>query len=97
MKFLIDVQLPPKLCETLESIGLESIHVNSLPNGDETSDTDISLFVSENNLIVVTKDSDFYHAHMLFQKPEKLLLINTGNIKNRQLFDLIRISDQRSF
>ena len=92
MKFLIDVQLPPKLCEILQSIGIDSIHVNSLPKGDETPDSEISSIANEQKLIVVTKDSDFYHSHMIFQNPEKLLLITTGNIKNRELFDLMRIN-----
>jgi len=92
MNFLIDAQLPPKLGEILESLDIESTHVNSLPNGDETSDRDISMFANDHNLIVITKDSDFYHSHMIFQNPKKLLLITTGNIKNRELFDLIRIN-----
>lgn len=40
--------------------------------------------------MVVTKDTDFYHSHMLHQKPARLFLIQTGNIKNRKLFDLVR-------
>jgi len=50
------------------------------------------MFANDHNLIVVAKDADFYHAHMIFQNPKKLLLITTGNIKNRELFDLIRIN-----
>jgi predicted nuclease of predicted toxin-antitoxin system len=30
MKSLIDVQFPPRLCEILQSNGIDSIHVNSL-------------------------------------------------------------------
>lgn len=90
MKFLVDVQLPPKLCEILKSVGLDSMHVDSLPKGDETSDKDISLFANENDFIVITKDTDFYHSHMIVGEPKKLLLIITGNIKNNALFNLIR-------
>jgi predicted nuclease of predicted toxin-antitoxin system len=35
--------------------------------------------------VVVTKDSDFYHSHLLHGKPWKLLLIRTGNIRTREL------------
>lgn len=90
MKFLSDAQLPSKLCEVLEKAGFDSIHVNSLQKGDETSDIEISTFADENNLIVVSKDSDFYHSHMILGRPRKLLLITAGNIKNRSLFDLVR-------
>ena len=90
MKFLVDAQLPVKLCEILQTAGLDSGHVDSLPNGDETSDKDISIHANQHDLIVITKDSDFYHSHMILGQPKKLLLLTTGNIKNRALFDLIR-------
>lgn len=35
MKLIVDAQLPVKLCEILKQIGLESIHVDELPKGDE--------------------------------------------------------------
>jgi predicted nuclease of predicted toxin-antitoxin system len=90
MKLIVDAQLPEKLCEILNQLGLESIHVDELPNGDETSDIEITKFADRENLIVVTKDFDFYHSYMTLGKPKKLFLITTGNLKNRQLFDLFR-------
>lgn len=90
MKLLVDAQLPRKLCEILNQLGLESVHVDTLPKGDETPDSEISTFVDEQNLILVTKDFDFYHSHMTAGKPAKLFLITTGNLKNRQLFDMFR-------
>ena len=35
--------------------------------------------------VVITKDSDFYHSHLLHGKPWKLLLVRTGNIRTREL------------
>jgi len=35
--------------------------------------------------VVVTKDADFYHSHLLHRKPWKLLLVRTGNIRSRDL------------
>lgn len=90
MRFLVDAQLPVKMCEILQKSGLDSVHVDVLPNGDETSDKDIASYADQNDLIVITKDSDFYHSHMILGKPKKLLLLTTGNIKNKALFDLIR-------
>lgn len=90
MKLIVDAQLPTKLCEILSQVGLESLHVAALPKGDETPDADIVEFADRQNLILVTKDFDFYHSHMALGKPKKLFLITTGNIKNRQLFDLFR-------
>lgn len=90
MKLIVDAQLPVKLCEILNELGLESIHVDELPKGDETPDMEIIQFADHENLIVVTKDFDFYHSYMTLGKPKRLLLITTGNLKNRQLFDLFR-------
>lgn len=90
MKLILDAQLPVKLCEILKQIGLEFIHVDELPKGDETPDKEIAEIADIENLIVVTKDFDFYHSHMALGKPKKLFLITTGNLKNRQLFNLIR-------
>jgi len=89
VKFLVDAQLPPKMCEVLKSTGLSAVHVEDLPAGDETKDSEIIEFADKHKLIVITKDIDFYHSHMLFGKPEKLFLITTGNIRNRKLFNLI--------
>jgi len=90
MRFLVDAQLPEKLCEILSKKGFEAEHVNALPDGDGSSDLVISEYADKNKFITVTKDLDFYHSHMISRKPSKLLLISTGNIKNRTLFDLIR-------
>lgn len=90
MKLIVDAQLPVKLCEILNQVGLDSIHVDELPKGDETPDSEITKTADLENLMVVTKDFDFYHSHMALGKPRKLFLITTGNLKNRQLFDLFR-------
>ena len=37
MKLIVDTQLPVKLCEILKQPGQESILVDALPKGDETS------------------------------------------------------------
>lgn len=92
MKILVDAQLPEMLCEILIASGIEAVHVNSLPLGDETPDTHITEFSDKNGYRVVTKDLDFYHGHKLYGKPDKLLLITTGNIKNRELFTMFRKS-----
>lgn len=90
MKLIVDAQLPIKLCEILDQIGLESIHVDHLPKGDETPDVEITNYADAENLVVLTKDFDFYHSNMTLGKPKQLFLITTGNIKNKQLFDLFR-------
>lgn len=84
MKLLVDAQLPIKLCDILNALGIESMRVDLLPKGDETPDIEIIEYADQANLMVVTKDIDFYHYHMTE------ILITTGNLKNRELFNLFR-------
>ena len=90
MKYLVDAQLPPLLCKILASRGLEALHVDDIPNGDEVLDPEIARYADQHELIVISKDIDFYHSYMLKQSPKKLLLITIGNIKNKMLFDIFR-------
>lgn len=90
MKLILDAQLPVKLSEILSDIEMDSIHVEQLPKGDETPDWEIINYADLHDIFVCTKDTDFYHSHMALGKPKKLLLITTGNIKNKKLFDLFR-------
>ncbi|MDR2148914.1 MAG: DUF5615 family PIN-like protein [Tannerella sp.] len=90
MKFLVDAQLPYGIALFLRDKGFDVLHTNDLPDKECTSDSRIrSISVAENR-IVITKDYDFVDSHILMKIPEKLLIVTTGNIKNRQLFDLWR-------
>lgn len=90
MKFLVDAQLPPLLANWLIEKGFDTKHTNDLPDRDETQDNYIRLIADREGRVVITKDSDFYDSHLLHKQPQKLLLITTGNLKNRQLLDFFR-------
>jgi predicted nuclease of predicted toxin-antitoxin system len=90
MRFIVDAQLPLMLCDILRSVGFEAMHVDALPKGDETPDGDIAAYADREGLMVMTKDTDFYHSHMIRNVPRGLFLITTGNLRNRALFDHIR-------
>jgi predicted nuclease of predicted toxin-antitoxin system len=90
MKFLVDAQLPYGIALFLRDKGFEALHTNDLPDKEYTTDSQIrSISVSENR-IVITKDYDFVDSFILKKIPEKLLIVTTGNIKNKQLFSLWR-------
>jgi predicted nuclease of predicted toxin-antitoxin system len=90
MKFLVDAQLPYGIALFLRDKGFDALHTNDLPDKEYTTDTQIrSISVSENR-IVITKDYDFVDSFILKKIPEKLLIVTTGNIKNKQLFSLWR-------
>ena len=39
---------------------------------------------------IITKDSDFVDSFITIQKPYKLLLVSTGNIKNSELEQIFK-------
>jgi len=89
MKFLVDAQLPYQMALFIRWKGFDVLHTNDLPDKERTSDDYIRTISQQENRIVITKDTDFIDSFMLRSVPAKLLLIATGNIKNRQLFYLL--------
>jgi len=88
MKFLVDAQLPYGIALFLRDKGFDALHTNDLPDREYTTDSQIRCIAVSENRIVVTKDSDFVDSFILKKIPEKLLIVTTGNIKNKQLFSL---------
>ena len=88
MKFIVDAQLPYKIALFLRDKGFDALHTDDLPDKEHTKDSQIrDISVSENR-IVISKDSDFVDSHILMKIPKKLLVVTTGNIKNRELLNL---------
>jgi predicted nuclease of predicted toxin-antitoxin system len=88
VKFLIDAHLPPTLCLLLQAAGHDAVHTSHLPAGNRTSDQAINTLSLADNLVVVTKDTDFYYSHLLQGRPPRLLLVRTGNMSARNLRSL---------
>ena len=89
MRFLVDAHLPPGLCATLQAVGHDCRHTRQLLAGNATTDDAINALSLQEQLVVMTKDVDFYHSHLLRGEPWKLLLIRTGNIRTRDLTALV--------
>jgi predicted nuclease of predicted toxin-antitoxin system len=85
MKFAVDAHLPPGLCDLLRLAGHEAIHTSQLPAGNQTSDVALNTLSVKEHWVVISKDADFFHSHLLHGKPWKLLLVRTGNIRTREL------------
>lgn len=90
MKFLIDAQLPRKLSKWLREAGHDVVHTLDLPLGNATPDSVVLSIAMKEERIVVTKDDDFVQSHLIAGRPEKLLLVATGNIGNAELESLLR-------
>ena len=97
MKFIVDAQLPYQTAQFIRRKGFDVLHTNDLPDKERTSDDYIRNIAQQEGRIVITKDSDFVDSFMLKSVPEKLLLITTGNIKNRQLLHLLEQNWDRIF
>lgn len=89
MKFIVDAQLPRRLCAVLAKNGHDAIHTLDLPEENTTKDSIINQLSIDEQRIVVSKDSDFFYSHMAQGRPWKLLMIKTGNISTKDLCDLI--------
>jgi predicted nuclease of predicted toxin-antitoxin system len=105
MKFLCDVHISYKVVNHLVSLGHEAIHVNEVLNKWFTKDTEICTFADANDLIVITKDSDFRDSYFVRNTPKRLIKINLGNISNTELIKVLsdnitsiqRLDNENSF
>ena len=88
MNFLIDAQLPRRLAHLLMAAGNDAVHTLDLPNGNRTTDAELSAVSFQVKRVVITKDCDFVDSFLLSKEPYKLLLISTGNISNDDLESL---------
>jgi predicted nuclease of predicted toxin-antitoxin system len=66
-----------------------SIPANSLlrtgrPIGSSTN------FPPREQRVVISKETDFYYSHLLQQRPYKLVLVRTGNIRTRECEELFQ-------
>lgn len=90
MKFLVDAHLPRRLCSLRAQSGHDNTaHTSEMPAGNRTVDETLNERSLSEQRVVITKDKDFFHAHILHQRPWKLLLGRTGNISTADLCDLV--------
>ena len=92
MKFLIDAQLPYRLKLELIEYGFDAIHTDDLPQRNLTADLMIADIADKENPAVISKDSDLLKLRILQNKPQKLLIITTGNIINKELLVLFELN-----
>lgn len=89
MKFIVDAQLPKSLADWPKDQNFDAIHTLDLPKQNKTSNDEILKIAQSENRIVISKDSDFLQSYILRNKPEKLILVTTGNIRNIDLIGII--------
>jgi predicted nuclease of predicted toxin-antitoxin system len=82
VNFLVDTKLPVRLSLLLAEAGHDAAHVSGLPHGNRSTDAEVTAAADAEDRVVVSKDADFRDAHLLRQKPRRLLAVVTGNIDN---------------
>jgi len=86
MNFLIDVHLPISISKFLDKQeDCTSIHVNQILQKWFTTDKEICKYADVNDLVVITKDSDFKNFHFINRTPKKVIRVTLGNISNADL------------
>jgi predicted nuclease of predicted toxin-antitoxin system len=85
MNWLVDAQLPPRLCEWLRTKGDSCIHASDLTNGLHLPDETLWQYAKKENLIIISKDRDFFDFSLLRGSPPQILYINIGNCSNDHL------------
>ena len=82
MRFLIDAQLPPALCQWLQARGHEATHVIDIGLGG-ASDNAIAERAIADQAMIISKDEDF----LILRLPNRfgLLWLRCGNATTRAL------------
>lgn len=70
--------------------GFNSIHTLELPDKNNTKDGQIAKLGNQENWVVFTKDIDFLEFFLIKSEPQKLIIVRTGNISNKDLVNIFR-------
>ena len=89
MRLLFDENVSPRLCEALQDLYPESVHVRHV-GLEAVSDAHVWAYASANALAVVTKDGDFRQRSFLFGHPPKVIWLRLGNCSTKMIEALMR-------
>lgn len=88
MNFLVDVNLPSRLCDWLRQRNHQAIHLSDL-GGLRMKDTVVWQRAAAQKQVILTKDTDFYEWSLIHGQPPQVLLIALGNCSNNDLFQTL--------
>lgn len=86
MKWLIDAQLPPTLCQWLHTKGEDATHISELDNGLRLPDETVWACARQHKLIIITKDSDFFDRALLSGPLPQVVFIAGGTARTKLFF-----------
>lgn len=89
MRFLVDQQLPPALARFLETAGHTAQHVREI-GMKEAGDGAIWRHAAANQIVMVSKDEDFYFLALSPGSTGRLVWVKIGNCRKQTLIDRFR-------
>jgi predicted nuclease of predicted toxin-antitoxin system len=89
MKLLFDENLSPKLPNRLGDIFPNSLHVRDV-GMKATIDPIVWDYAKDNDLLIVSKDSDMHDLSLVFGNPPKVIWLRLGNCSTLQVENLLR-------
>ena len=89
MKLLFDENLSPKLTSRLSELFPGSLHVRDV-GMKATIDPIVWDYAKDNNLMIVSKDSDMHDLSLVLGIPPKVICIRLGNCSTLQVENLLR-------
>lgn len=89
MKFLVDAQLPPRLCRWLSAKGHWALHISKTEGGLTSPDALVWDLARSEDCALFSKDTDFFDRAILFGKPPQVVHVSVGNCSNRDLFTIL--------
>ncbi len=87
MRFLVDVNLPNRFSYFNNDSFEFVIEIDRY-----MPDTDIWKYAIDNQLVILTKDTDFYHRALMSNKRPKVIHFKLGNHSLKQLHDYFSIN-----
>ncbi|OUC14942.1 MAG: hypothetical protein B0A82_09470 [Alkalinema sp. CACIAM 70d] len=91
MMLLFDENLSPKLPSRLSDLFPNSLHVRDI-GMQSTIDPIVWDYAKDNDLMIVSKDSDMHDLSLVRGNPPKVIWIRLGNCSTSQVENLLRRS-----
>lgn len=89
MRLLFDENVSPRLCEALQDLYPDSLHVRHI-GLQAAGDGDVWAYASRTGCAVVTKDGDFRQRSFLFGHPPKIIWLRLGNCSTKAIEAVMR-------
>ena len=89
MRFLFDQNLSYRLVTDLKDLYPNSSHIRDI-GMEEADDSDIWDYATQNDYVIVSKDSDFHQKSFLYGHPPKVIWLRLGNCSTNTIVSLLR-------